>query len=292
MSTGRNDPCPCGSGKKYKKCCGSIPPAEVEQARESAALRLSQAIAYKGELGRVREQFCRKYLEYKRRALIQVGRELQAKVAADHEVITCASGCSACCFLFVRATIQECEAIVFHLYQQPEALAGFLQRYKEWWEKIQRGGPAFKTIVALSNLMHRTQPYDMEIQYEAALRDYRLQNLACPFLVDNACSIYDIRPWVCAGVVSSTPREWCEPSSSQYHDVNFYTVDAYVTREKQLYLPAQVNLAMGCFPVMVYHLLVKGYGLLELIPGMAGLTSRVMADPEVAGVISGLAPGR
>jgi len=22
---GRNDPCPCGSGKKYKKCCGSTP---------------------------------------------------------------------------------------------------------------------------------------------------------------------------------------------------------------------------------------------------------------------------
>jgi preprotein translocase subunit SecA len=22
--TGRNDPCPCGSGKKYKKCCGKI----------------------------------------------------------------------------------------------------------------------------------------------------------------------------------------------------------------------------------------------------------------------------
>jgi len=24
MKTGRNDPCPCGSGKKYKKCCGSV----------------------------------------------------------------------------------------------------------------------------------------------------------------------------------------------------------------------------------------------------------------------------
>lgn len=22
QTTGRNDPCPCGSGKKYKKCCG------------------------------------------------------------------------------------------------------------------------------------------------------------------------------------------------------------------------------------------------------------------------------
>lgn len=21
--TGRNDPCPCGSGKKFKKCCGN-----------------------------------------------------------------------------------------------------------------------------------------------------------------------------------------------------------------------------------------------------------------------------
>ncbi len=23
QAVGRNDPCPCGSGKKYKKCCGS-----------------------------------------------------------------------------------------------------------------------------------------------------------------------------------------------------------------------------------------------------------------------------
>ena len=26
-STGRNDPCPCGSGRKFKKCCGSNAPA-------------------------------------------------------------------------------------------------------------------------------------------------------------------------------------------------------------------------------------------------------------------------
>lgn len=30
--TGRNDPCPCGSGKKYKKCCG-MPKSEVVQVR-------------------------------------------------------------------------------------------------------------------------------------------------------------------------------------------------------------------------------------------------------------------
>jgi SWIM/SEC-C metal-binding protein len=26
-ATGRNDPCPCESGRKYKKCCGSHSPA-------------------------------------------------------------------------------------------------------------------------------------------------------------------------------------------------------------------------------------------------------------------------
>ena len=26
---GRNDPCPCGSGKKFKKCCGADPGWQV-----------------------------------------------------------------------------------------------------------------------------------------------------------------------------------------------------------------------------------------------------------------------
>ncbi|MHB9102388.1 MAG: SEC-C metal-binding domain-containing protein [Sulfuricella sp.] len=24
-NVGRNDPCPCGSGKKFKQCCGKAP---------------------------------------------------------------------------------------------------------------------------------------------------------------------------------------------------------------------------------------------------------------------------
>lgn len=39
MKPGRNDPCPCGSGKKYKKCCqdkdnGYIPPIIRDQWRK------------------------------------------------------------------------------------------------------------------------------------------------------------------------------------------------------------------------------------------------------------------
>lgn len=38
---GRNDPCPCGSGKKYKKCCGLRPadPFEVWRANATSILR-------------------------------------------------------------------------------------------------------------------------------------------------------------------------------------------------------------------------------------------------------------
>jgi hypothetical protein len=34
---GRNDPCPCGSGKKYKKCC--LTNDEAEKGAELAAVR-------------------------------------------------------------------------------------------------------------------------------------------------------------------------------------------------------------------------------------------------------------
>jgi SWIM/SEC-C metal-binding protein len=32
---GRNDPCPCGSGKKFKKCCVDQPPATADANGES-----------------------------------------------------------------------------------------------------------------------------------------------------------------------------------------------------------------------------------------------------------------
>jgi predicted O-linked N-acetylglucosamine transferase (SPINDLY family) len=41
MTSNRNAPCPCGSGKKYKKCCGAVPPPTA--GADSALARLLQA---------------------------------------------------------------------------------------------------------------------------------------------------------------------------------------------------------------------------------------------------------
>jgi hypothetical protein len=38
--TGRNDPCPCGSGKKYKKCCGRDGGESLEKRQNAAESRL------------------------------------------------------------------------------------------------------------------------------------------------------------------------------------------------------------------------------------------------------------
>lgn len=34
MKTGRNDPCPCGSGKKYKHCCISVSGALNDELKD------------------------------------------------------------------------------------------------------------------------------------------------------------------------------------------------------------------------------------------------------------------
>jgi hypothetical protein len=40
---GRNDPCPCGSGKKYKKCHGAGVPAAVAGSGDGAAAKSGAA---------------------------------------------------------------------------------------------------------------------------------------------------------------------------------------------------------------------------------------------------------
>ena len=42
MSIGRNDPCPCGNGKKYKHCClGKASPGESKRAKLITMLSLA-----------------------------------------------------------------------------------------------------------------------------------------------------------------------------------------------------------------------------------------------------------
>ncbi len=41
MKIGRNEPCPCGSGKKYKHCCARNPQVEKRPSTPEEQLRIS-----------------------------------------------------------------------------------------------------------------------------------------------------------------------------------------------------------------------------------------------------------
>ena len=43
---GRNDPCPCGSGKKYKKCCGAAGDSGVIINPDLDYISINREIAY------------------------------------------------------------------------------------------------------------------------------------------------------------------------------------------------------------------------------------------------------
>jgi hypothetical protein len=42
MKLGRNDPCPCGSGKKYKQCCLAKDEAKERDARAKAEAKAAK----------------------------------------------------------------------------------------------------------------------------------------------------------------------------------------------------------------------------------------------------------
>ena len=44
MTVGRNDPCPCGSGKKFKKCCAAK--GETTTAGLTAAIRMKGGVSF------------------------------------------------------------------------------------------------------------------------------------------------------------------------------------------------------------------------------------------------------
>ena len=63
---GRNDPCPCGSGKKYKKCCAAVE-SGLDMTKTMDVVRFNKEIAYLGTIGRMRQKFCHDYAQHKQK---------------------------------------------------------------------------------------------------------------------------------------------------------------------------------------------------------------------------------
>ena len=272
----RNAPCPCGSGKKYKKCCGAPRPAGLDAAARQ------RAIAYRGAIGRRRGAWCADYLAFKRENIAEVEKIIAEDVAAAGRAITCHKGCQTCGCAYVVASLQECEGIVYWLYQHEEALRHFLGSYDAWRRQIAEHQELFNRVFALQDrAVSRPNTEEERIEVLVALSDFMKCGVMCPFLKDGACSIYEVRPFVCSGVVAATPPEWCVSSHPRHQEVVLYKADAHFENDKPYFLALKNDVSYGCVPFMVYTILQGGWDTLATVPGMESVAAEVYRDPEV-----------
>jgi Fe-S-cluster containining protein len=275
MRVGRNDPCPCGSGKKYKRCCGS----DLGDRAEIRRVLFNREIAYLGALGHNREAFCIEYMEHKRKLLEQIRMDQLQNASRFGKTLACQKGCCSCCDEPIGGSLQESEVIVYFLYQHEEALHLYLKNYQKWLLEVSKHQEILEPMVQNQNRLFEGDGNLREtlVSIGELGRAYWKLHIPCPFLVEQVCTIYEVRPWVCAGVYSTS---CCDLSNEERN-----------TERVFLHLPATIELPfydermtveyLGPVPMTVYNLLNGGFKFLSQMPGLASCFDEFKHDKEV-----------
>jgi Fe-S-cluster containining protein len=253
----------------------------VEKVHSSEELlTLSKTIAYDGKTGKKRESFCAGYISRKKDVMRQF-HDVQTKAVKEAgQSITCKKGCqySSCCMEYVDATIGECEAIVYYLYHNESVIRLFLKKYPKWLEKISKIKDSMAVLEEFS--FDFADKHD-EKRMGPEIRKYRENKNMCPFLENNLCSIYEVRPYSCVGYYTVSPITLCQPDySGEISPVkNFFPVDEIADRS--FYYESLKKPVLVCMQKCVYEILEKGYLYLSGIPGLEGIEKEALADKKV-----------
>ena len=125
-----------------------------------------------------------------------------SKLSQAGQPISCKAGCGACCRLMVPLNLFEAEALAAWIRSQPEAKQQELAlRFENALAKL-----------AAAGLVDRMVSEDWRVQSDSALKivnDYFSAQVPCPFLEDESCSIYPIRPLICREYLVTSPAEQC-----------------------------------------------------------------------------------
>ncbi len=277
--TERNEPCPCGSGKKYKKCCG----AAEKPLRDY--IGINRAVAYRGEIGRQREAFCKAYSALKASRFGKIEEKLREELADTGETVTCGPGCAYCCSHYVQASFMESEAIVSYLYSHEKEFQYFLKAYNHWRERVSQIEPVFQRLNDFGGKIAAGQSTEEErAQFKKDTRAYKDMMIPCPFLDSGKCSIYGVRPYVCAGYFSVSPPDWCEANHPKNHDAMHVKISLKLGADVPYFLQIKAN-PLYASPLMVKQILDGGYGAIAQITGIPELPGIVREDPEVQAVL-------
>ena len=283
---GRNDPCPCGSGKKYKRCCGSVSSISGRMPEQIDLVKLNRAIAYKGRIGRQREEFCIRYTKHQQALNEEVMAELIKDAKSKGKTVSCHIECSFCCTEQIQASLQECEAIVYYLYSHEEALKAFTREFPAWHSEVSKHEDIIERLSQYFNEMNRCEFSEESMEaYVQEGTDYARLNLPCPFLQNGRCLIYEVRPYVCANLIVTTPTEWCNPTNPKWEEREF-TIRRFGKGSVALpfYYDIPNSIESVVMPLMVYGILINGFWYLSDLTGLKSLKVEALNDPEVRAI--------
>jgi maleate cis-trans isomerase/Fe-S-cluster containining protein len=133
-----------------------------------------------------------------------VGLAVQRTEAAG-KTVSCRKGCGACCSAQpVPVTPPEAYALLRLVENLPEPRrADVRARFADRARRLRDAGLADRFLAIEGD----GDVTDRQVR-DAALKYFRL-GLACPFLEDGACSIYEDRPFVCREYLVTSPAERC-----------------------------------------------------------------------------------
>jgi hypothetical protein len=248
--------------------------------------------AYEGKLGRERESFCIKYIEEKNKVTKEVMESQIEEANSAKTSITCKKRCffSTCCMEYVEATIQECEIIVYYLYKNPEALMQFLKNYPGWKERaltdsniIKEFNQIYEEISSTKTQKNKRVLEELEKRiFELHIRYFDL-HVPCPFLVENLCVIYEVRPYVCVIGYSNSPLDLCRINKYILPPINrsLLPEDTYyipLFYYGKLDIPNPLLMASN-----VHDILVKGYAHIAEVTGLYGLVKEAKSQNLIIG---------
>ena len=249
------------------------------------SFELIREISYKGKIGREREEFCIQYTNYKRERLKETEIAQTKITAANGEIVTCKKGCFSCCVLYTEADIKECEAIVYYLYHNHDALSIFLEQYPKWRQKLREYGDLFRGCeqALRENRNGGYSIYNQQVLADVLL-SYKMQNILCPFLHNRLCMIYEVRPYTCANHYVTTPAEWCNPLSTNEPKVYKTNLNNEML-DLSFYYKRLSEPIIAFMPLAVYEILKGGFSYLANVTGLKSLEEEAMSDPEVRAII-------
>jgi Fe-S-cluster containining protein len=127
-----------------------------------------------------------------------------SKSEAAGRPISCCRGCSACCRAQpVPITPPEAYALSLLVDRLPEPRQSEVRaRFADRARRLSEAG--------MASVYLNRDPHLSQDDARTIARAYFRLGLVCPFLEEDACGIYEERPFVCRQYLVTSPASWCE----------------------------------------------------------------------------------